>query len=64
MGRKHDEDYDYLEDAFNDEKNEAAMLEAQRANNRGCLIALIAGVFGIIVISIIVFGAISAVMLA
>lgn len=64
MARRNDEDYDYLEDAFDDEKNEAAMLEAQRANNRGCLIALIVGVVAIIVIAIVAFGAVSALMLA
>lgn len=59
MARRSEEDYDYLEDAFDDEKNAADMIEAQKANSRGCLIALIVGVVGLIAIGIVAFGVLS-----
>lgn len=61
MARKTGDDYDYLEDAFDDRKNEAALLEAKKANQRGCLIALIVGIFVPIIILIISFGVTSSI---
>ena len=64
MARRKDEDFDYLEDAFDDKKSEEEMLAAQRASNRGCLISLAVGVFGVLIIAIVSFGAISALLLS
>ncbi len=58
MSRK--EETDWLDDAFDDKKNEEAYLAAQKANNRGCLIALCVGAFVLIAIFLASFGFIGA----
>ena len=42
------QDYDWLDDAFDDAKNEEEMREATRSRNRGCL--LVAACFVVILV--------------
>ena len=39
---KNKQEYDWLEDPFNDEKNKEAYLEAQKSQGKGCLFILLA----------------------
>lgn len=46
--------FEWLDDAFDDEKAQAELNKAKQANNRGCLIALV--VFAVVIIIAIVVG--------
>ncbi len=61
MPRK-DEETNWLDDAFDEDKNVQALKEAQKANNRSCLVTLVVGIAAIAVIMVLGFGAIASLL--
>lgn len=45
--------FEWLDDAFDDEKTQAELNRAKQANNRGCLIALVVFAVAVIVAAVV-----------
>ncbi len=52
MGRGNREEYDWLEDPFDDAKNEQELLKAQKSKGTSCLVAALLLVLAVVGIAI------------